>query len=625
MLNDLQITPGVFKENTESAKSIWFDSNRMRFRYGKPETIGGWEKFLSAGQELIGVPRSAHVWRALDRTRFIAIGTSEKYYLVVDEILHDITPIRNTSAAVPGTAFVYDSGAGTLTVTDAAHGAGVGDWVNISGSTEPTLNGAHKITAVTVNDWTIPWPGPAIAGGDSITLEYETTVGFPDVSYGVGWGTPPWGGTDGTNWGENVATGLEGVGTIHELRLWTQDNFGEDLVFGIRNGDIFEWIRSENVSVIGRGKPFGSNLDPGDQANLPTKAFHIEVSEQARHLVFFCTTPDGSATVDSLLIRWSSSEDMYDWIAAQNNSAGHQRISSGSEIRAVIKTRNEMLIWTDYDLWSMRYQGTPFIFGITLAVREVSAISPESIVNAGGRVFWMDASDIFYVYTGNGQALPCTLKDYVFSNLDHVQKAKVHAGHNPGYSEVWWFYPTIRESGLGENDHYVMYDYVQNTWAHGVLDRTVWLNDAAEDLPMAAMPMRDPDRGVLYLHEGYPFTDDDGSPLNAHIETGYVDIQDGENVMFMDAFLPDIEFIHPGHPNAGSPAESIDVKFSTSYSPHRNPIEKDMVVAEHESGRKSIRVRGRKVKMKFSADGRTGFRWRVGRLTVSVAPDGKRT
>jgi hypothetical protein len=463
-LTKLQFRPGVNRETTSySNEGGWFDVDKVRFRFGYPEKIGGWTKFT--GASFLGSCRAMHPWTDLNNSRLIGLGTSVKYYLNQDGgLFNDITPIRSTTAAGDVT-FAAVNGSATITVTDVAHGAVSGDFVTFSGAaslggniTAGVLNQEYNITGIidgdtytieartagtTIQDITVDGaldPTPVLAdgsdsgnGGASVVGAYQISIGLDTSTFGAGWGVGFWG--RGT-WGSAAATPI----ITSTLRLWSHDNFGEDLLINPRNGGIYYWDRSGGLATR------AVSLDSLSGANAtPTIAKQVIVSDRDRHVIAFGCDPEATPGVqDPLTIRFSAQESLTDWAATATNSAGELRLGSGSEIVTAVETRQQVLVYTDTALYAMQYLGPPFTFGINLVSENITTMSPLAAIAVEDNVFWMGLKE-FYVYGGTVQRLPCTVRDYVFSDFNFNQREKVVASTNTAFSEIWWFYPSSEQ------------------------------------------------------------------------------------------------------------------------------------------------------------------------------------
>lgn len=614
-LTKIQFAPGVNKEGTEySADSGWFDSDKIRFRKGRPEKIGGWRKFTE--DYFLGVCRSIHDWASLESIKYIGLGTNLKFYVAEGSSFNDVTPIRLTTSAGDVT-FAAVNGSSTLTITDTAHGAVVNDFVTytdaatLGGNISATvLNQEYQIASVpTTSTYTITAKdvdGNAVSanasdtgnGGSSTVGAYQINTGLNTFISGTGWGAGTWG--FGT-WGSSSA-----VSSAGQLRLWSQDNFGEDLLFNIRGGGLYYWDESS-----GTGARAVNITSLGGASNVPTVALQVMVSDTDQHVIAFGANPIGSSNIDPLFIRFSDQENVADWTPTATNSAGGVRINSGSLIVGAVQTRQEILIWTDVSLHSMRFVGAPFIFEFTRVSSDVSMISPNAAVNARGSVYFMDRKN-FYVYNGSVQPLPCSVKDFVFSNLNQDQAYKVFAAENNDYNEVTWFYPVGSDDT--EITNYVTYNYSENLWSVGTLSRGAWAGGTTRQYPLATTAI-DGDNNYLYEQEvGY---DADGEAMTAYIESGDLEMAEGEYLMFMSRIIPDFTF------NGDQSDASANIVIKGSDFPLETATTLSTSVVTPSSTQSYVRNRARHSIVRVESTG-SGYGWRLGDLRFDMQPDGRR-
>ncbi len=639
-LTKLQFRPGINRETTSySNEGGWFDMDKTRFRFGYAEKIGGWvKKSINA---FLGSCRALHPWVALDGTPFLGLGTHLKYYIEEGGAYRDITPIRKTTT--DGITFAATNGSATITATDSSHGAIVDDFVTISEAvslggniTADVLNQEYiilsvpdantftfaareadtSIDSITTSSGLNPTPVLANAsdtgnGGSSADATYQVTIGLDTSLTGNGWNAGTWG--RGT-W--NSASSLSVAGAT--LRVWSHDNFGEDLLINVRDGGIFYW---DKTSGVGARAVELSSLANSDLA--PTIAKIILVSDTDRHVIAFGCDPETAiGTQDPLLIRFSSQESLTEWRTLPTNTAGDLRIGSGSEIVSAIETRQQILVFTDKSLHAMQFIGPPFTFGINSISENITIAGPLSAIAVEDMVFWMGRQE-FYVYSGAVSRLPCTVRDYIFNDFNDKQIEKVTASTNTAFSEIWWFYPSADSD---ENDRYVIYNYQQKIWYYGNLARTAWLDRGIESLPIAAGTDHH-----LYEHEsGF----DDGSTvpsssIDAFIESSQFDIGDGDNFTFISKLIPDLTFRNS---TAASPKATFTLK--TRNFPGGQYLQSNAkavtqsaaatsTVVEQFTDQVHIRVRGRSFALRIDS-AETGVAWRLGSPRVDIRPDGKR-
>tara|TARA_R100000655_G_scaffold70672_2_gene108950 strand:+ start:7534 stop:9459 length:1926 start_codon:yes stop_codon:yes gene_type:complete len=639
-LTKLTFRPGINKETTSySNEGGWFDSDKVRFRAGYPEKIGGWLK--KASSAILGSARALHNWSALDNNTLIGIGTHLKYYLLIGQTFFDITPIRTT---VTGEAtFAATNGSSTITVTDTGHGAVLNDFVTFTSAsslggniTAAVLNQEYQIASVPDNNtYTIQarTAGTTIAsitttsglnptlvtasgsdsgnGGGSTVAAYQLNVGIDVSMPGVGWGAGSWG--RGT-WNSDADTAV----STQNLRIWTHDNFGEDLLINIRDGQIAYWDRSGGTS----NRAVLLNSLTGS-SSAPTIAKQVIVSDVDRHVIAFgCDPADDIGTQDPLLIRFADQGSLTDWASTATNTAGDLKLGVGSEIIKAVETRQQILVFTETSIHSMQFIGPPFTFGLSTIADNTTIAGPLAVTSVQDTVYWMGKNE-FYMYTGTVQRMPCSVRDHVFSDLNWSQGRKIASGLNSSFAEIWWFYPSETST---ENDKYVVYNYEQQIWYTGSLARTAWLDRGIEQYPVSVGTDH-----YVYDHEnGF----DDGSTeppsaLPAHIESSQFDIGDGDQFTFVHRLIPDITFRNSTNtsPSAsftlqtragpGSPYAQNDPSTITRTAAETTTTVEQFTDLVH------VRLRGRSFALKVSSsDVASG--WRLGSPRVDVRPDGRR-
>ena len=618
-LTKLVFRPGINRETTAYAnEGGWWDGNFIRFRSEKPESIGGWTRFTST--TFLGTARAIFSWLALDGTILGSVGTNLKYYLIRGSELLDITPIRLTTAAGDVT-FSATDGSDVITVSDTVHGALLGDFVTFSGAvslggnvTASVLNAEHQITRiVNGNSYEIVVSVTANSsdvgnGGASVVGAYQINVGLDTSVFGTGWGTGPW--SRGT-WSSGSSTSVPGA----KLRLWSHDNFGEDLIFNVRDGGIYYWDKSSGFSARGVALP---SL-PGANAT-PTIAKQVLVSERDRHVIAFGCDPEATPGVqDPLTIRFSDQENAVEWRALSTTTAGELRIGTGSEIVGAVQTKQQVIVFTDISVHAMQYIGAPFTFGLQEVSSNISVASPNSMTAVGDAVFWMGRGE-FYIYDGAVNQLPCSVREYVFSDINSQQLLKVTSGHNPSFSEVWWFYPSASSN---ENDRYVIYNYEQRVWYYGQLGRTAWISGDLYSYPVAAAT-----DGYLYYHENGI---DDGSQnppvlIPSYIESSVVDIGDGEQFMFVTRVIPDVTFR-----SSTSPTPQVEFTIKARNFPggayfgaDTDPVTKvTSTLVEQFTTQLYTRLRGRSMSLRIDNQ-MVGTSWRLGDPRFDVRTDGRK-
>jgi hypothetical protein len=638
-LQKLQFQPGINRETTSyTNEGGWFDGDKVRFRQGFPEKIGGWEKLGS--KSFLGSCRALWPWRTLNLDAFLGVGTHLKYYIESGEGYYDITPTRATTSAGDVT-FSATNGSSTITVSDPSHGAVVNDFVTFSGAvtlggniTAAVLNQQYQINEIvdsssykiiaraagsldSITDDGQYSPTPVVAnasdtgnGGSSVVGTYEINVGLDTSVTGSGWGAGAW--ARGT-WGSAATVDL----VTDTLRIWTHDNFGEDLIINVMNGGIYYWDASA-VNALTNPAVAISDLAGADLA--PTIAKKVIVSDVDRHVIAFgCDPLDNIGTQDPLLIRFSDQENVTDWRPTTTNTAGDLRLGSGSKIVTAIETRQQILVFTDVSLHAMQYIGPPFTFGINMISENVTIRSPIAVAAVEDTVYWMGKNE-FYVYNGGVQTLPCSVRDYVFSNFNSVQAEKCFAAVNSSFSEVWWFYPSASSDN---NDRYVVYNYLQNIWYYGNLTRTAWVDRGVEENPIAAG--RD---GYLYNHE-VGFDDGSTTPASAitsYIESSQFDIGDGDQFSFVRRLIPDVTFRNSTAqtPTANFTLKARNFPGGAYLQNNSKAVEKTASVpVEQFTQDAHVRLRGRSVAIRVDSNN-TGTGWRLGSPRIDVRSDGRR-
>ena len=637
-LTKLQFQPGINKETTSySNEGGWFDMDKVRFRAGYPEKIGGWTRL--GVKSFLGSCRALHPWRTIALDNYLGVGTSDKYYIESGQGYYDITPIRVTTSAGDVT-FSATNGSSTITVTDTSHEAVEGDFVTFSGAatlggniTANVLNQEYKIaTIVNSNSYTIiarevntvaditsagNYTPVAVTanssdtgnGGSSVVGAYQINTGLETSVFGNGWGAGTW--SRGT-WGSAATINAQ----TDTLRLWSHDNFGEDLIINVYNGGVYYWDASASTPLSQRAVPLSSL---SGASNTPSIAAKVLVSDVDRHVIAFGCNPLGSSTQDPLLIRFSDQEDAADWTPTTTNTAGDLLVGSGSRIVTAVETRQQILVFTDISLHAMQYLGPPFTFGINMVSENITIASPNAAIAIQDNVYWMGANE-FYVYTGAVQKIPCSVKDYVFSDFNEGQAEKVFAASNTAYSEVWWFYSSSNSSTV---DRYVVYNYAQNIWYYGTLDRGAWIDRGVVDYPIAAGL-----DGYLYYHEN-GFDDGSTAPataISAYIESSQFDIGDGNNFSFVSRVIPDVTFR-----DSTSLNPSVTLTMKARNFPGGNYLQTDdetvtrtaTAPVEQFTNQVYVRLRGRSMALRVESS-ETGVGWRLGSPRMDVRQDGRR-
>ena len=694
----LKFKPGIMSDITSySNEGGYVDGDKVRFRFGFPEKIGGWIKHNA--NTFLGTARSLHNWVALDSSDYLGLGTTFKYYIEQGGTYSDITPNRATTTN--GILFAATDGSATIIVTDNSHGAVVGDFVTISDAvslggniTSTVLNQEHQIVTVeNASVFTIVVSATANSsdtgnGGAGVDGVYQINSGTNSGSSGTGFGVGLWGGltstalqtqlaealdssetaidvddeTEITTTGDiilvdeelmtvsstaddntlTVTRGTSGTTAVthadntlvrlalgnadplddfvgwgqtavvtvtNELRVWTHDNFGEDLLINPRNGGIYYWDKSNGLTT--RAVEI-STL--GGASNTPTVAKQILVSDQDRHVIAFGANSLGTIIQDPLLIRFSTQESLVDWTPTATNTAGDLRLGGGSTFIQAVETKQAILVFTDKTLHAMKFIGPPFTFGLQELSKNITIMSSRSAKAVDDAVFWMGL-DSFYIYSGQTQQLPCTVKDKVFLDFNFDQRDKVHSGVNTEFSEITWFYPTADSS---EIDAYVTYNYAEQVWYYGTLSRTAWLDRGVRTLPLAT------GGNYLYNHEiGY---DDDGSAMTSFIESAPIDMGDGEKFSFIRRVIPDITFNGSTsiNPTADFTIKAKDFPGSTyDQTSTQSTSRSSTSPVEQFTNKLDYRIRGRSFALRIDSSA-VGTKYKLGTPRIDVREDGRR-
>jgi hypothetical protein len=638
-LKKLTFKPGVNKENTRyTNENGWYESEKVRFRQGTPEKIGGWTRI--SANTFLGICRSLWNWVTLDNKNYLGVGTNLKFYIENGGAYYDITPIRATST-INNNPFVATLNSSVLTVTDTAHGATANSFVTYSGAvglggniTAPFLNQEYQIaTIISANSYTIIAKNTSGAtvtanatdvtgspgGGASVVAAYQVNAGYAIQVPRVGWGAGLWN------------KGLWGRGTTGSatsaLQIWNQNNFGQNLIFGPAGGGVYYWDAALGLNL--RGVNIVDLVDP-TELNPPVVQNYLLISDSSRYTILFGTNDYGSTSMDPMLIRWSNQEDPLVWTPAATNSAGSLKLSHGSQIVSAVQTRQEIVVFTDSAVYSMQFLGAPGYWGSQLLGDNISIMSQSSAIVASGVVYWMGV-DKFYKYDGRVQTLKCDLRQFIFDDINQSQAEQVFVGTNEGFNEVWWFYCSEDSTTI---DRYVIYNYSElngeGVWYYGTLARTAWLDSGLRTYPMAATYLNN----VVYHENG----NDDNSTatptvIESTISSAEFDIDDGDKFGFIRRVVPDITFrgstgdatpqvtmtLIPMQ-NSGSGANDPRSVGGESYASIQRiataPIEEF-------TGQIFIRVRGRQMILQIDCN-TLGTQWQLGSPRIDIKQDGGR-
>ena len=732
-LQKLQFRPGINREGTDySNEGGWYACDKVRFRSGFPEKLGGWIRLSNS--TFLGVCRALWNWITLDGSNLLGVGTNLKYYVEEGGDYNDVTPIRVTFTAnsSPNTVncLATTNGSNVVTVNLISYGGETNDFVTITGAnaigsiTADDLNKEHQITYISPNRFSFVVANTAnttvtAGGGNTMNLAFQINTGLDIFIQGTGWGAGPWpsyiqttltdpftstigtttvtvtqtahglsngnsvyfnsisgnvcgiaaapitkafpitvvnanaytfstviGGTTYTTTSAGPTGGTvvvstpvapfrgwgtaADVGVGQQLRIWTNDNFGQDLLIAPRGGGIYYWDavlgiteRAKLLNDVATTKGF-------DGTFVPNKTNQILAGVIQRFAVAFGANPydpfDANTDFDPLLVRWSDQENPYQWVPAATNQAGEYRLNIGSFIMCGVSTRQEILVWTDAALYSMQYLGPPYVWGFQLLQSNISIMSPNAAVTVNNITYWM-GTDKFFTYSGRVETLPCALWQYIFGDLNKDQAYQVFAGSNERYNEVWWYYCSENSNAV---DKYVIYNYLERTWVYGNLSRSAWLDSPLRQFPMAAYPAGN----KILFHEA---SVDDVSgltpePIESYIQSSDFDIGDGHNFGFVWRILPDITFngsnvnepkvtmtVRPRR-NSGTPygtADNPDVQSDQNYNGVRNY---DVQLFD---GQVYTRLRGRQMAFRITSTD-LGVNWQLGTPRIDIRNDGRR-
>jgi hypothetical protein len=644
-LSKLTFKPGVNRDQTNYAsEGGWFETQWVRFRSGFPEKMGGWEPKNFTPYN--GIARSLFSWSTTDSSVLLGIGTNTKMYVGAGTAIYDITPIRATfTSPTTNNCISTTIGSTTVVFTITGHGGTTGDFVTISGVTgnpggipNAEINAEKQITYIDSNNFSITVTTAATStastqGGTNITAVFQINTGFTSTTAGYGWGTGTW---DRDTWGSGST-----VPVFFPARLIFQDKFNNDLIFNIQNSDIYYWAYTNAFNT----RAVLVSSIPGAVA-VPQQVGKILFAPSGHLLAFACTNYDASesgpnylGTYDPLLIRWANVDadigpDPLNWQPTLTNTAGYLRLSVGSRIVTAIRSKQEILVWTDVSLSSLQFLGTSEVFGLQEVSSATTIFGVNTVIGANNVVYWM-GNDKFYIYSGRVDTLPCTLRQYVFTNINRTEQNLFFAGQNAEFNEVIWFYCTANSN---EIDRYVVYNYAENIWYFGDLERTAWIDTGVIDFPIAAKD------GYVYLHE---FGNNDGQPNNApplpipaYIQSADIDIEDGDKYMLIRRIIPDVNFTNSETTNPVTGATIVPEVTMTVGVRNFPGAASSIINAEGETTAKDvvastatinqytnqvfIRARGRQMNFKISSDN-VGTQWQLGMPRVDARPDGLRS
>jgi hypothetical protein len=624
----LNFKPGINRDQTNySNEGGWYECDKIRFRSGFPEKIGGWVK--ATPEFMLGFCRQMFGWITSYADNLLACGTNKKAYIEVGGYFYDITPLRDADPTlitpVTDNCITTTNGSGVVTIIAVGANAEVDNYVDIKdaaavgGIPAATLNTSHKIeTVINANAFTFVVgtnaTSDATGGGTGIKLNFEVTTGYGITTQGYGWGTSTWG---IVGWGLNSPDPV-----FLPQQDWWFDQFDNDLVMNIRNGAIYYWERGTNATPdAALGTRAIALEDLAGAADVPNRAMQVLVSQNDRHLLAFGCQPyaGGSSDFDSLLIRWASQDDPGMWTPLVTNSAGFIRVSRGSRIVRAIPTKQEILVFTEATLSSLQFTGTSDVFSLQEIGDNLSIAGPRAVTIVNNMTFWM-GKEKFYVYSGRVETLPCTLRNYVFEDINFDQADQIICGTNEGWNEVWWMYPSANSN---YNNRYVIFNHLERIWYYGNLDRNAWLDSPLREFPQASYTDNTLERSYLINHEDG--TNDEDAPLVAYIQSSDFDLMDGDQFMLTRRIIPDINF-------AGSTANNPEANFvirprnfpgSTYQSNASNTQRVVQTTVNQFTDQVFIRARARQVALKVESTG-LDTQWQLGSPRLDMRPDGTR-
>ena len=622
----IQLKPGINRDQTNySGEGGWWDGDKIRFFSGFPQKIGGWTQYTP--NLFSGVCRQMWNWVTSYQDNLLALGTNNALFVEAGGIIFDITPILDTFDT-PDTDNCIDvtDGSNLVEFNILGHGAEVGSSVTVSGVVGPiggipqsefnstfTVVEVVSVNAFKVQVTTAATSTVSAAGGTAITVVVRIPPGNAIPTEGYGWGTGPWG--DGA-WGVQSS-----VPIFLPQRDWWLDNFDNDLVACIRNGPIYYWERGALLTPAFTTPAVLLSSMMG-ASDVPDQAMQILVSQNDKHLLAFGCTPFGGGNADPLLIRWADQDNPTDWTPTPTNSAGFIRISRGSRIVRALPTRQEIIVWTESHLYALQFLGTTDVFGLQEYADNISIIGPRAVASASNVTYWM-GQEKFYAYSGRVETLPCTVRNYVFTDLNFNQTEQIVCGTNEGYNEVWWFYPS-RNSNF--NDRYVVYNHLEKIWYYGTIERTAWLDSALREYPQACEYPDNAGSSLIYNHEDG--VDAAGAPLLSYIESNNVDLGDGDKFALTKRIIPDLNFL--GSNLNTNPTPEVKMAIKPRNFPgaqyEDQPADTQPVVEtsfDRYTDQIFIRARARQMALKITSE-QLGVQWQLGTPRIEMREDGKR-
>ena len=621
-LKSITFRPGVSREGTNYAnEGGWYACNKVRFRSGFPQNIGGWQKFSL--NSYTDVCRTLRNWSSIAGNNYTGVGTNIRFFVEFNGTLYNITPYRLTvSPLTPANPLSLTSGQTTVTITYAGHGASTGDYISISGAVMTTsgvpaaeINTTHQITVLDTSTFTFQVTTPATTtasdGGSVIVLKFEASAGLPINVVGLGWGAGTWG--RGT-WGSAATSG----GIPQQLGYWTQDTYGQQLILAPSNGEIYYWATSTSVDAYGIPTTQAVKLSSlPSAADCPTVVTGIIVTDENHVMALGCNAI-GETTKTPMLVRWADQNNPALWTPSIATSAGGYKLTYGDSIVTAIKTRQETLIFTDSALYGAQYVGTPFTFNFQPRSTNITIVSPFAAISVNNITYWMGHKK-FFTYNGTVETLPCSLRQYIFDDFNFAQEAQTFVGSVGEFSEIWWFYCS---ANAVSPDKYVVYNYQERIWYYGTIDRTAWIDCPQRSYPIAAI-----DGNLIYQENGLA---DNATgtelPIAAFIQSADFDLDDGDHFTFVKRLIPDITFS-----GSTDTTPAVTMKLYAKDFPGGpynqetdEPITRTTAVPIEEfTQQKWLRLRGRQIAFRIESES-TGTQWSLGIPRLDLTPDGKR-
>lgn len=621
-LKSLTFRPGVSREGTNYAnEGGWYATDKVRFRSGFPENIGGWQRYNS--NQYTDVCRSLHNWTTLEGNNYTGVGTNIRFFIEFNGDIYNITPYRLiVNPLTPTNPLAVNAGSATITITYVNHGAASNDYILISGAVmshsgipNSEVNTYHQITVLDKDTFAFNVTTlSTYTGGDggaAIELKFEASAGLPINIIGLGWGIGTWG---RGGWGSAASSG----GVVQQLGYWSQDNYGQSLVIAPTNGEIYYWDPTVSIDVYGIPDTDAVKLSSlPSAADCPSVVTGILVTEE-NHLVALGVNAIGETEKTPMLIRWADQDNPANWTPSNTTSAGGYKLTYGDTIITAIKTRQETLIFTDSALYGMQYVGTPYTFNIQPRSTNITIASPFAAISVNNITYWMGHKK-FFTYNGTVESLPCSLRQYVFNDFNYSQEAQVYAGSVGEFNEIWWFYCS---QDSVTPDRYVIYNYMERIWYYGQMNRTAWIDCPAREYPIAAI-----DGNLIYQENGL---EDNATgtpaPILAYIQSADFDLDDGYQFAFVKRLIPDVTF-------SGSTETSPSVTMTlyardfpgAPYDQETDtPVGRSTVVpVEEYTDQAWVRLRGRQIAFRVESDS-TGTQWSLGIPRVDVQQDGRR-